>query len=149
MPPSLRILEDRSMSQNNTTFSLSTHPIHLGLGARVIPQPPFTGAAWYDDYTTRTAGDGAEGRLVSLHTFSAPWDSWEMHPHGEELVVCITGALRLIQEIDGQHVPITLQPGEAIINPPGVWHTADLPAGESATVLFITAGLGTEIRPRT
>ena len=39
-----------------------------------------------------------------------------------------------------------LDAGQAIVNPPGVWHTADVD-GE-ATALFVTAGLGTEIRPR-
>ena len=41
---------------------------------------------------------------------------------------------------------MTLGPGQYAINKPGVWHTAD--AAESATVLFITAGAGTEHRPR-
>ena len=35
---------------------------------------------------------------------------------------------------------------EYAINAPGVWHTADV-TGE-ATALFITAGKGTEHRPR-
>jgi hypothetical protein len=41
---------------------------------------------------------------------------------------------------------VTIGPGEYAINPPGVWHIADID-GE-ATALFITAGLGTEQRPR-
>ena len=41
---------------------------------------------------------------------------------------------------------MTLGPGEAVINPRGVWHTADVE--DPATVLFITAGAGTENRPR-
>ena len=36
--------------------------------------------------------------------------------------------------------------GEYVINAPGVWHTADVEG--SATALFITAGAGTEHRPR-
>ena len=40
----------------------------------------------------------------------------------------------------------TLQPGEYAINPPGVWHTADV--SESATGFFVTAGVGTQGRPR-
>ena len=127
-------------------IDLKTHPVHLGLGARVTPQPTFTGMEWYAAYAQRTAQDGAEGRLVAVHTFTKPWDSWERHPHGEELVFCTHGALVLIQEIDGEEVRTPLRAGEAAINPAGVWHTAD--ADESATVLFITAGMGTEGRPR-
>ena len=40
---------------------LNTGPIHLGLGATAVVQPPFTGAAeWYMDYGQRNADDGAE-----------------------------------------------------------------------------------------
>jgi quercetin dioxygenase-like cupin family protein len=129
------------------SFSLEQIPVHLGLGATVIPQTPFTGEMdWYQRYGERHAADGVEGRLVSMHTFSEPWDSWEVHPHGEELVVCTQGAITLYQEIDGEVRTVTVRPGEAIINPPGVWHTADV-AG-TATAIFITAGMGTENRPR-
>ena len=52
----------------------------------------------------------------------------------------------LIQEIGGEEVRTLLGPGEYALNPPGVWHTADVP--EAATGLFITAGEGTQHRPR-
>ena len=52
----------------------------------------------------------------------------------------------MVQEIDGKEVRTTLRPGEYAINPPGVWHTADVPT--RATAVFITAGAGTEGRPR-
>ncbi|MEL6343967.1 MAG: cupin domain-containing protein [Myxococcota bacterium] len=127
-------------------LNLQRTPIHLGLNARAIPQPAFTGGAWYADYASRVDSDGIEGRLVSMHTFSAPWDSWEMHPHGDELVLCVSGSLRLIQEIDGRPVSIQLNPGEAAINPSGVWHTADV--STPTTAVFITAGRDTQARPR-
>ena len=128
-------------------FRLGEYPAHLGLGGRVIVQERFTGGMdWYERYGERTAGDGADGRLVSLHTFSAPWDGWEMHPRGDELVVCVSGRITLLQELDGRSHALALEPGDAVINPPGVWHTADV-AGE-ATALFVTAGIGTEVRPR-
>ncbi|HVR90444.1 MAG TPA: cupin domain-containing protein [Novosphingobium sp.] len=127
--------------------NLFTHPIHLGLGAKAVPQPEFTGMAWYADYVARHAAGGAEGRLVSLYRFSESWDSWEMHPAGDEVVVCVAGSMTLTQELaDGSTASVTLGPGDYAINPPGVWHTADV-AGE-ATALFITAGLGTQHRPR-
>jgi hypothetical protein len=128
-------------------FVLPKYPVHLGLGAKVTVQNEFTGAIdWYESYGARNAADGAEGRLVSMHSFSAPWDSWEMHPCGEELVLCVSGSIALIQEIDGEERRVVLDTGEAVINPRGVWHTADV--AESATALFITAGVGTEVRPR-
>ena len=69
-----------------------------------------------------------------------------MHPNGAEVVVCIDGLMTLIQEIDGEHVRTSLSPGEYAINPPGVWHTADVP--EHATGFFVTCGAGTQGRPR-
>lgn len=130
-----------------TTPSLFTNPIHLGLGATAKTQPPFTGMDWYSDYAARTASDGIEGRLVSLYTFTESWDSWEMHPSGDEVVLCTAGSITLHQEMkDGSKATVTLGPGDYAINPPGAWHTADV-SGE-ATALFITAGFGTEHRPR-
>lgn len=123
-------------------------PIHLGLGARAVIEPEMTGMDWYEAYSARhDAVDGREGRLVSLYTFDAPWTSWEMHPEGYEVVLCTAGRITLIQEWpDGRTETVTLGPGEFAINEPGVWHTADVEG--SATALFITAGLGTQHRPR-
>ena len=126
---------------------LSENFIHLGLGASAVPQPPFDGMAWYEGYGTRHGGDGAEGRLVSMYDFAERWDSWEMHPAGSEVVICTAGSITLIQEFpDGRVERAALTAGEYAINPAGVWHTADV--GEAATAIFITAGEGTQHRPR-
>ena len=125
---------------------LTKHPVHLGLGATAISEPEFTGMEWYAEYARRHASDGNEARLVSMYTFDSPWDVWEMHPNGGELVLCTAGEITVLQEIDGAIVRTTLHPGEYAINDPGVWHTADVSA--SATAVFITAGVGTEHRKR-
>jgi len=127
--------------------SLFTHPIHLGLGAKAVAQPEFTEMEWYQDYGRRHAADAAEGRLVSLYRFEKSWDSWEMHPAGDEVVLCIEGSLTLHQQLpDRSERTVTLGPGEYAINAPGMWHTAD--CSEPVTALFITAGEGTTHRPR-
>ncbi len=70
-----------------------------------------------------------------------------MHPHGDEIVLCIAGRITLLQQHeDGTATNVTLAPGDHAINPPGCWHTADV-EGE-ATAVFITPGLGTQGRPR-
>ncbi len=126
---------------------LSENFLHLGLGATSVPQPPFEGMEWYADYGARHGADGAEGRLVSEHTFTTGWDTWEMHPKGSEVVICTHGAMVLTQEFpDGTRETVPLQAGEYAINPPGVWHIADVE--QSATAIFITAGAGTQMRPR-
>lgn len=128
--------------------SLHDHPIHLGLGATAAIQPAFTGELnWYEGYGARHGDDGPEGRLVAMHTFTAPWDSWEMHPVGSEVVLCTSGQLTLQQEhADGTTATATISAGEYVVNPPGTWHTADV--DDTATAVFITAGEGTEHRPR-
>ncbi|WP_374407696.1 cupin domain-containing protein [Pelagerythrobacter sp.] len=121
--------------------------IHLGLGASAVPQPPFDGMEWYEAYGARHADDGREGRLVAEHSFTEGWPSWEMHPHGAEVVICTAGEMVLTQEFpDGRIDRTTLGAGDYAINPPGVWHVADVK--DHATAIFITAGEGTEHRPR-
>jgi mannose-6-phosphate isomerase-like protein (cupin superfamily) len=129
--------------------SLEVHPIHLGLGATAVVEPEFTGGPdWYAGYGQRhDAIDGVEARLVSMHTFTESWDVWEMHPLGAEVVLCTAGSMTLHQEhADGSTASVTLGAGEYAINPPGTWHTADV--DREATGVFITAGMGTQHRPR-
>ncbi|WP_405237999.1 cupin [Lentisalinibacter orientalis] len=129
-------------------IDITKHPIHLGPGATAEVEPAFTGDMdWYQGYGERHGADGVEARLVSMHSFSEPWDTWEVHPHGSEVVLCIAGSMTLHQERpDGSKTTVELQAGEYAVNEPGVWHTADVDS--KATALFITAGLGTEHRPR-
>jgi len=129
------------------TFDLRRFPIHLGLGATSIPQPEHTGdMEWYGGYGERNMSDGIEGRLVTMSTFTQPWDVWEMHPKGTELVIVTDGVMTIHQEKDGQVITTDLAIGDVAINQPGVWHTVDAEA--PVTVVFITAGAGTEHRPR-
>lgn len=131
-----------------TATDIFQHPIHLGAGASAVVQPAFTGEiSWYEEYGSRHADDGAEGRLVGMHTFTEAWSSWEMHPVGSEVVLCIAGKMTLHQEMpDGSRTTVRLGPGQYAINEPGTWHTADVES--EATALFITAGMGTQHRPR-
>ena len=104
-----------------------------------------TGAA--PQHLLRSQRVSFTGRLVSLFTFSESWNTWEMHPSGAEVVLCVAGNLTLHQERpDGSRYTVTLGPAEYAINAPGTWHTADV--STEVTALFITAGAGTQIRPR-
>ncbi|MGF1596529.1 MAG: cupin [Acidimicrobiales bacterium] len=82
-------------------------------------------------------------------TFTESWDVWEVHPVGAEVVVCTSGSITLIQRRggpEGREERVTLSAGQFVINQPNDWHTADV--DEPCTVLFITAGQGTENHPR-
>jgi quercetin dioxygenase-like cupin family protein len=122
-------------------------PLHLGLGATAVP---LDGFSWDPEHLEamddRFASDGDEGRLVTLFPMEASWTSWERHPAGEEVVVLLEGRCRLWQEVDGTERSVELGAGQYVVNPPGVWHTADVI--EPGRGLFITPGRGTEHRPR-
>ena len=101
-------------------FALDSNLIHLGLGATAEVEPEFTGEmSWYGGYTQRHANDGVEGRLVAMHSFTEPWEVWEMHPLGSEVVVCTAGEMTLHQELpDGTQQSATISAGEYAINAP-------------------------------
>ena len=134
-----------------TARRLDTHPVHLDARSAALVQPEFPqgpqAMQWYEDYERRTGADGTRGRLVSTFAFDSDWESWEMHPEGDEVVLCLEGNLTLIQELaDGSVARTELSVGDYAINPAGVWHTAD--THEPVRALFITAGSGTKHRAR-
>ena len=93
--------------------SLYDFPIHLGLGAKAVAEPQFTGMEWYEGYIERHGDDLDEGRLVSLFRFEESWTSWEMHPAGDEVVCCLQGHMTLHQELsDGSRERYDLGPGD-------------------------------------
>ena len=127
-------------------FDLTQTFVHLGLGSKATLLADFSWSREYlDAYRERFASEGGEGRLVCLLPQEASWDSWERHPAGEELVVLISGRIDLVQELDGAEHVVELRPGQAVVNPPNVWHTARV--HEPGLALFITPGEGTEGRP--
>ena len=92
-------------------------------------------------------GDFHHEYLVTSYEYSSDWPSWEMHPHGDEIVCLLTGRIEFILEAtDGQHRSVDLsRPGSFAFVPKGTWHTAK--TAVPTTLLFITAGEGTQHRP--
>src|SRR6476659_8455740 len=85
--------------------SLFDFPIHLGLGAKAVSEPEFTGPEGYDGYMERHAGDLDEGRIVAMYRFEEPWTSWEVHPAGDEVVCCIQGPIADHPGVPDGHKP--------------------------------------------
>jgi uncharacterized cupin superfamily protein len=86
------------------------------------------------------------GRVMTSYTFDANWPTWELHPEGDELVMLINGAVRLLLELDGGVQTLHLnKPGDFALVPRNVWHTAH--TEETTTMLFLTSGKNTEHRP--
>ncbi|MFJ8845278.1 cupin domain-containing protein [Streptomyces cyaneofuscatus] len=138
----------RLVNHERNAIDLRTTPVHLGLGSRANAVEGF---AWdpvvLQAYSAAVAADGAEGRMVAIFDGDGPGDHWERHPAGDELVVCLTGSVTVTRDEDGVPDRVVLGPGEATVNPAGAWHAVDM-AGP-ASILTVTAGLGTDHRPRT
>lgn len=86
-----------------------------------------------------------KGWLVSEFSFTEDWQSWEMHPHGDEIVYLLSGALDLLLERGGKVDTIALSGSGAVVVPRGVWHTAKV--RQPSRMLHLTRGEGTEHRP--
>ena len=128
------------------SFNLARTFVHLGQGATATPLSDFEWSAEHvEAYRGRFAADGREGRLVCVIAQDATWDSWERHPAGDEVVVLLSGRVDVVQDLDGADHVVELRPGDAMINPVNVWHTARV--HEPGLALFITPGAGTEHRP--
>lgn len=138
----------RLVNHEHNPIDLRTTPVHLGLGSTANP---IEGFAWDPQvlkaYSAAVAADGAEGRIVTIFDGDGVGDDWERHPAGDELVVCLRGSVTVTRDAEGVTDHVVLAPGEATVNPAGTWHAVDM-AGP-ATILTITAGLGTDHRPRT
>jgi mannose-6-phosphate isomerase-like protein (cupin superfamily) len=92
-------------------------------------------------------GDFHQEYLVSMAQYAADWPSWEMHPHGDEIVCLLSGAATMILEApDGSRSELQLtEPGSFAFVPRLHWHTARIASASS--MLFITPGEGTTHRP--
>jgi mannose-6-phosphate isomerase-like protein (cupin superfamily) len=135
----------------NGPFDLSKTPIHLGTrGGAESPAVPLDGFGFDPEAFMAYIGEhceaGAPGRLVMVETTPADWTTWERHTEGAEIVIILEGRGTFIQEIDGEERGIPYEPGAAIVNPAGVWHTADV--SESTRAIYITPCQGTEHRER-
>ena len=69
-----------------------------------------------------------------------------MHPEGEEVVVLLSGSVDFVLDQGGAESTVALrEPGAFAIVPRGAWHRAL--ANAPVSMLFITAGRGTQHRP--
>lgn len=85
------------------------------------------------------------GWLVSEFVFTQDWANWEMHPHGDEFVYLLDGAVEFVlQQPSGLQTEALVGRG-AVLVPRGVWHTARVRA--PSRMLFVTRGRGTQHRP--
>lgn len=118
--------------------------VHLGERGAAVPLT-VTESFWPDLIAGKLDHLGP-GRLVTYYDFSEDWDSWEVHPKGDELVCLVSGSMDFVLEKPGGNTVVELrEPGAFLIVPRGTWHTARVLAPSKA--LFVTAGEGTTHRP--
>ena len=118
--------------------------LHFRDDGRADPIP--VSDAFWSDLSAGKLPQLNRGRLMTAFTFSAPWDTWERHPAGEELVMLISGAATVVLEEGGQERAVELTtPGAYVLVPPNTWHTAR--TSVPTTMLFLTPGAGTDHRP--
>ena len=91
--------------------------------------------------------DGFRGRvLVSSFSFESDWDTWEMHPVGDEVVCLLSGEATLLLDRGKREEVVHLrEPGAYVVIPKGTWHTAH--TSVPTKMLFITPGEGTQNKP--
>ena len=84
-------------------------------------------------------------QLVAAFSFDADWPTWEIHPHGDEIVCLLTGdATMILKTADGEQRVRLNEPGAYVVVPKGTWHTSKVHA--PTTMLFVTPGQDTENR---
>jgi quercetin dioxygenase-like cupin family protein len=132
-------------------YDLSHTPIHLGSEVgRSNPAVPLPGFGFdgpsFEAYIAKHCTMGAPGRLIMVESTPTNWGAWERHTEGDEIVIVLEGKATLIQEVNGVQNRTTVGPGSTMINPAGVWHTADVE--EPMKAIYITPCPGTQHRPR-
>lgn len=125
-------------------LDLTLDAVHLSDQQAAIPVLAFEHR--YDEYVAKHCVGGEVGRLVTMYTSTERWGSWETHPAGDELVLVLSGRAEFIQLIDGVERRVVVGKNQAIINPAGVAHTANVI--EPFAALYVTPGPGTSHRPR-
>jgi mannose-6-phosphate isomerase-like protein (cupin superfamily) len=132
-------------------LDLSSTPIHLesrpgsGNTAQAIANFGFDGPS-FEAYIEKYCDTDAPGRLVMVETTPSDWRLWECHTKGDEVVIVLEGKALFIQEIDGEERGFEVGPGSTVINPAGVWHTANVEQPMKA--IYITPCPGTQHRER-
>jgi quercetin dioxygenase-like cupin family protein len=116
---------------------------YLSLGQKGIIQSTEGGDKFWSLSAAEIESFG-ENWLITEFYFDADWQTWEKHPHGEEIVYLLSGAMDLILETGDFRQVIELRGKGLVVVPRDTWHTAKVFA--PSNVLVITHGKETQIR---
>jgi len=133
------------MSNNHTSSNVLNTFVRLRNDATVERLP--VGERFWQQLSNGELGAFHNEFLVTSHHFDSDWGSWEMHPKGDEVVCVLAGRVTFVlEEGDGEHRVALCEPGDFVVVPQGVWHTAETTG--PVWMLFLTAGEGTEHRAK-
>mgnify|MGYP003634748567 CR=1 FL=1 len=112
------------------------------LGPDQSATPVSVSTSLYQDLNLRF-NDFKQHNLVALHHFDSDWQSWEIPPHGEEMVMLLEGEITVVLKTpSGEQSQKLSSAGDYVVIPRNTWHTAR--TNTLANVLFITPGEGTQ-----
>ena len=130
-------------------IDLSKSPIHLPSDSKasavILENFGFDGPA-FEAYIDAHCSDDQPGRIVMIETSPVDWPIWECHPLGDELVIILSGEGDFIHETPEGEVRMAVSAGDTVLNPAGVWHTADV--REPIRAVYLTPAPGTDHKPR-
>jgi mannose-6-phosphate isomerase-like protein (cupin superfamily) len=133
--PSLRSQGKQSPIDLETTYI----SLHEKTAALVAGGEAFWGALQRHE---QVPGLAPNGWLIAVFAFSNPWENWEMHPEGDELVLVLEGQVDFHLELNPGEVDVfTLRVGNSILVPKGLWHTCK--TNQYTKLLHVTAGRNT------
>ena len=133
------------MTTTECPLQVATTHLRLRPDGRAEPLP--VSPSLWPDIMAGKLGTFHNEYLVITANFEESWTSWEMHPNGDEIVILMSGAMDFVLDTpDGEEKCCVRNPGEFIFVTKGVWHTANVV--QPSTMLFITAGEGTQHRQR-
>ena len=103
---------------------------------------------WTPDFWRRLSVEPGD-RVVGARHGREPGDfhpsEQEMHPHGDELLLLLSGALDVILDLPDGERTIALTAGGACLVPRGIWHR--LTMHQPSDLVFVTPPAGTRLRP--
>lgn len=136
-----------SVHQRGDGIRLDVTPVHFAAPASAVVIDGFTfEPSGFQAYMATHTSETEPGRLVFTEHSATAWQSWERHTEGDELVIILDGVALFVQEVDGAELRTRVTSGQAVLNPAGVWHTADVEV--PFTAVYLTPCPGTEHRAR-
>src|SRR5262245_34380719 len=130
------------MAMTTPVLDLFSTYVHLDQQGAATTLP------WMPDFWRRLSVDKSDRIVGARHGLEArdfhP-DEQEMHPHGDELLLLLSGALDVILDLSEGQRTIPLAAGGACLVPRGVWHR--LAMRQPSDLVFITPPEGTRLRP--